>query len=232
MSTGLGAGGLPRQVTSDTSVSPSLSRRPRGSRSVPGPEMCHRLGLRGPWASLAPANSSHPLGVSSSSANFPPPAGSRSPLPAPHPLTSLGSEVCLALSHCLSCAVSRTTPQNALHHLLPWSFSSFARKLLQLVVTGAPSTGRFLQDWPFLSSSLHRLVDSSSTLGTLPLLSVSVPFTDSISTDDFPRPTLSFSSIGLTFIAHLSTGFLLSVSVSVVIKVWWRDHRLFERFSR
>ncbi|KAF7481053.1 Hypothetical predicted protein [Marmota monax] len=95
----------------DTSASPSLSRRPRGSRSAPGPEMCHLLGLRCPWASPVPANSSHPLGVSSSSANFPPPAGEPVSAPSSTPLTLLGSEVCLALSHCLLFAVSRTIPR-------------------------------------------------------------------------------------------------------------------------
>lgn len=54
-----GCGRTARRVTRDTSVSPSLPRRPRGLPSAPRPEICHLLGSQRPWASTAPANSSH-----------------------------------------------------------------------------------------------------------------------------------------------------------------------------
>jgi hypothetical protein len=96
-------------------------------------------------------------------------------VPLPHPLTSRhrqGSGVparshtpshrcCSWTSASVSLIVSGRLrpepPPECSPPRSPWSFASLARKLLQLVVTGAPSTGRFLQGWPFLSSQIDSL---------------------------------------------------------------------------
>lgn len=166
--------GCPKPVTSDTFAArppPDPFGRPlQGWRSEPGFEMGILSDSDGLGLPPSPANSSHPLGASSSSANFPPPAGKRGPGSQLHALSPmLVLEWCFVLSHCLGSAAARATPR-----MLSTSLTLvFCLPCLQTTTTSCHRRSVYR---PFLTrlaipELLTRLVDSSAQSGSLPLFS-------------------------------------------------------------
>lgn len=170
--------GCPKPVASDTFVpNPGpLWASPPGvafrSRLRDGDPL--RLRRSGGGLPPSPANSSHPLGASSSSANFPPPAGKRGPgSQLHHPLSDAAPGPMLRSLSLSRVGCGQSHPQNALHLAPPWSFASHCSQ------TTTTSCHRRSVYRPFLTrlaipELLTRLVDSSAQSGSLPLFSLSL----------------------------------------------------------
>lgn len=167
--------GCPKPVTSDTFAPPEPFGHPLGGwRSEAAFEMGILSDSDGLGLPPSPANSSHPLGASSSSANFPPPAGkwgvpARSYTPSHLCWPWNGASFSLIVSGLLrpepppACSPPRS----------PWSFC------LPCPQTTTTSCHRRSVYRPFLTrlvipELLTRLVDSSAQSGSLPPLVFSI----------------------------------------------------------
>lgn len=153
----------------------------------------------------SPANSSHPLGASSSSANFPPPAGKRGPGSQPHTLSPmLLLDQCFGLSHCLGSAAARATPR-----MLSTSLTLvFCLPCSQTTTTSCHRRSVYR---PFLTRLAipelpNRLVDSSAQSGSLPFFFFFSP----LSICSFHRLRLLLFKAGFVDFAEY-----LSISISV-----------------